>query len=453
MRTGRRGTFVAILLLVSVAAGGAAHAAHDWPMAARDAARTGCAPRTLLPPYKQVWTRKLGPGPFGVRINENVQVVSVGGLAYVGTETGELHALRVADGATAWMRKLPSVISGSACVAGGVVVQGCADGVVYAFEAKSGRPAWRVDTGAGVWSAPCAAGGSVFVTSKDGCVYAIEVKTGKLRWKAETPRPIYLSPACAGGRVFVASEDMRAYAFDARTGRRLWRSKQLAGESFRDWWPVVAGDVVFFQSQPVRDSSARGKGWKRWAGQGATLEEMRRAMVESIKSERAVNQVCFALRVSDGKEAYVPPVNLNGGANHLPHPVFLTPDGHVGMRNMRIPRSDNRSRISFIDPKTGAFADKPILAGGMQVRDESGCYGSAAGWVVILSQGCWGTAWDVRTGRSIGRISGPGWHEGGAGLVCSGQYYQSPISSADGRLFLIYPSVVRAFAAARVEGN
>jgi len=449
---------IALLLLIGVclaATAGTLWAQHDWPMAGHDAARTGCGSQTLHPPYRPAWTRKLGDGPFGARINEDVQVVSVGDLAYVGAENGEFHALRVADGTTAWMRKLPSVISNAACVTDGLAVVGCADGVAYAFDAESGKPAWQAKTGAGIWSSPCAAEGKVFVTSKDGSAYGIETKTGKILWRAQTGRPIYLSPAYSNGRVFVGSDDMHAYAFDAKTGEQLWKSDKIFGESFRDWWPVVADDVVFFQPQPLQDAEARGFKWPHWAPRGADAETVRQTMVKNIVENRALRQICFALRVADGKEAYVPAVNLNGGANHPSQPVFLLPDGTAGLRSMRTkPERQRRSSICFWDPKTGKFADYPELSGGMQVHDESGGYGSACGWVIMHTQAVWGTAWDVRTGgRGRQGVHGPGWHEGGAGTVNSGQYYQATHSAANSRVFLIYPGVVRCFTASKVEDN
>ena len=462
----RGGCAVAFAIILGLAA--SALAQNDWPMAAHDPARSGCGGQTLLPPYKEAWTRQFGAGPFPDRIGEGAQVVSVGNLAYVGTEHGELHAMKITDGTDAWMAKLPSVISGSACIANGIIIQGCEDGGIYAFDAASGKPAWQYLTDGGIWSAPCAAGGVVYVTSKDGNVYALDVASGALRWKAATTRPIYLSPAVANGRVFVGSEDMSAYAFDAASGKQLWRSEKLPGASFRDWWPVVVGDVVFLQSQPTHDASARGQssfgeGYRSplAAGQdpAQNKEAIRKAMVENILRDRLDRQICMALKVADGTEAYVPAVNLNGGADHVPHPLFLTPDGFIGGRNRRMELDGkgkyNRSQISFWDAKTGAFSDKPALNGGMQVADESSCYGGAAGWIVLLSQGVWVTAWDARSGKTLGNggITGPGWHEGGAGTVANGQYYQSPFSAANGRLYLIYPGVVRCWAAGKVEAN
>lgn len=449
----RRAIPLLLLALAVTTAPQFASAQHDWPMAGHDAARTGLGAQSLRGPYSEVWTRKFGDTRFGVRINEDVQVVSVGDLAYVGTEGGELHALNVADGTTAWMRQLPSVISNSACVYDGLVIQGCQDGVVYAFDAATGTPAWQYATGAGIWSAPCAADGKVFVTSKDGCAYGLEAKTGKFLWKGQTGRPIYFSPAYADGRVYVGSDDMHAYCFDATTGEQIWKSEKLPGESFRDWWPVVIGEVVFFNPQPLRANEARASSRTNWPPRDADYETKRQTMVEHIIENRAVRQICIALKTSDGAEAYVVPANLNGGANHPQIPVFLMPDGSVGMRNTLTREQEKRSTIVFMDPATGKFTGRNELAGGMQVNDESGGYGSACGWYVMMTQAVWGQAWDARTGRPTPSMRGAGWHEGGAGTVASGQYYQAPHSAANGRIFMIYPAVVRCFEPRSIEEN
>ena len=71
--------------------------------------------------------------------------------------------------------------------------------------------------------------------------------------------------------------------------------------------------------------------------------------------------------------------------------------------------------------------------------------------MVLLSQAVWPSGWDARTGKGVRTWRGAGWHEGGAGTVASGQYYQSPMSSANGRIFMIYAGVVRCYEAAKTE--
>src|SRR4029453_6546804 len=86
---------------------------------------------------------------------------------------------------------------------------------------------------------------------RDGRFYALDAADGALAWTVETGGPIRTTAAVAGDRVLFASDDMHAYAADLRTGRRLWKSAKLAGQSPRDYYPVVPGSVAVFRPNPA----------------------------------------------------------------------------------------------------------------------------------------------------------------------------------------------------------
>src|SRR5262249_46169413 len=95
------------------------------------------------------------------------------------------------------------------------------------------------------------AGGRVLIGSRDGRFYALELADGRRAWEVETGGPIRTTAAIAGETVVFASDDMHAYAADLRNGKRLWRSFKLPGQSLRDYYPVVRGDVAIFRTNPA----------------------------------------------------------------------------------------------------------------------------------------------------------------------------------------------------------
>ncbi len=56
--------------------------------------------------------------------------------------------------------------------------------------------------------------------------------------------------------MFWGAENMRLYAADLETHKLLWTSDQLYGQSLRDYYPVLAGDVLIIRSAPA-DSMPR----------------------------------------------------------------------------------------------------------------------------------------------------------------------------------------------------
>jgi hypothetical protein len=69
---------------------------------------------------------------------------------------------------------------------------------------------------------------------------ALRLKDGRELWRREVGVPVRQTAAVANGRVFVAGEDLRVRCWSADTGRSLWMSEPLAGQSARDYYPVIA---------------------------------------------------------------------------------------------------------------------------------------------------------------------------------------------------------------------
>ena len=127
------------------------------------------------------------------------------GVVYVGSRTGELHAVNLADGSVKWKYKASAdgIGESSPAVAGGLVYVGDLSGVVHAVDVATGKAAWTFKTGGEVKSSPVVAGDRVLIGSYDSNLYALGAKDGKVLWKVQTEGYVHATPAVVDGVAYV----------------------------------------------------------------------------------------------------------------------------------------------------------------------------------------------------------------------------------------------------------
>ena len=261
--------------------GGASHAGY----VADNAISTAKAPGLV-----QRWS-----APTGGAIQSSAAIA--GGVAYVGSDDGNLYALDATTGAPKWSIATGGAVASSPAVDNGVVYIGSddhllrairvsdhvvlwavtldpgfagpssapmvANGIIYASSAGSlyayrpdGTQAWSVAvTTGGALSAPSAANGLVHVSSyADAAVWAYRADTGAPAWSATIPGPrasctaATPSPTENGTAVYVTlcpSTDVGApslFAYQATTGAPLWSNapSQLSTSASIGYGPLIA---------------------------------------------------------------------------------------------------------------------------------------------------------------------------------------------------------------------
>lgn len=198
-----------------------------------------------------------------------------GGIVYVGSNDGNLYAVRAADGGKVWTFATKGAVRSSPAVADGAAFFSSADGNVYAVDAATGRERWHYASGGerrftapgihGIHpatemmpdpydvflSSPAVSDGIVYVGSGDHFVYALDAATGALRWKFATGNVVHASPAVSNGTVYIGSWDRYMYALDAKSGALRW--KFLTGDDRTIYNQVgisssaaIANGIVYF---------------------------------------------------------------------------------------------------------------------------------------------------------------------------------------------------------------
>ena len=311
--------------------------AAEWPTLHGNLQRHGFYAEFPTNTLRLAWRKELYRELTGPR----AEVIVGGGLAFMGTYAGNFYAWDAVTGQERWKFQAGGPIGHSPMYDRGRVYVAAMDRRLYALEAATGRRLWAFEAEEGFWSAPLAHDGKVFCGARDGWFYAVNAADGSLAWKQRTGGPILNSPSLTedGQGVVVVSEDMQVYCWNAADGRQVWRSRKLAGVTARDYFPVVYRGLIFVTTAPVKDFHTilgeheqmlvRRTGF---AGQDSryipgTPEEVAREqdfIVEHLR-RHPEEQVFYALRQTDGQEAWVAPVLYTGGLHNPLTPPCVNP--------------------------------------------------------------------------------------------------------------------------------
>ena len=250
------------------------HKAHsqetgDWPRHRGDSALQGNSGQKIGTSLKLDWV--FDAGDF---LKSSVVVSE--GIAYVGADTGILHALDVKTGKEKWQYKTGLSIEAPPLVHAGMVYVGSTDGFLYALDSESGKLKWKYETDGEIMGAanqavrPKSKDSVIVVGSYDNFVHCVDAKKGKVIWKFETQNyvngvptiyndkyvvfggcdsvlyivnlengklirsveveaPIAASVAVGDGVGYVGNMDRAVMAFDLDTGEVVWnyRSKSF----------------------------------------------------------------------------------------------------------------------------------------------------------------------------------------------------------------------------------
>jgi len=182
-----------------------------------------------------------------------------GETVVAGFPSGELFALRAADGRVIWSESLAAAGSATLSdipgvrahpvVAGGRVVAIGVGGLSICVDLRSGRRLWEQESGG--TEAAWIAGEWVFLTNDAGQAAAIGRDSGEVRWAVSLRPPprgnrpaerISLSsPVLAGGRLFIGTSRSELLALNPENGEVTGRTA-LPGPLVLQ--PIVAGNLL-----------------------------------------------------------------------------------------------------------------------------------------------------------------------------------------------------------------
>lgn len=201
--------------------------------------------------------------PSGVIREDGQQLAAAaydpqGGRVWIGSgDRPWFYAFRASDGHTLWKVDLPGGTSGQAIFDDGRVVVGTDGGEVIALRGATGEKLWRYAVQGAVTVAPTLSGDSLLVVDGTNAVYALDRLTGAWRWQYRRDAPGRFAlygespPIAAAGRVHVGFSDGVLVTLSAKDGAVLW-TRDLAPEADQfqdvDARPVVLDGRLYVAS-------------------------------------------------------------------------------------------------------------------------------------------------------------------------------------------------------------
>ena len=196
-----------------------------------------------------------------------------GELVVAGFGSGELAAIRAADGRPAWSETLASARGGGMADIAAIAAMPVIDrgrvfatglgGLTVALDLRSGRRLWEREVAA--LETPWSAGDALFLVAANGDLACLGREDGRVRWlrplgrfenERRRRRPIFWgAPVLAGGRLLVPGSHGRMAEVNPQDGEPIGTTRLRAGAVLQ---PAVAGGVLFLLTQDADVVAMRG---------------------------------------------------------------------------------------------------------------------------------------------------------------------------------------------------
>ena len=217
----------------------------QWPVYGAGPRRTQAQTAIRIrPPFRFVWSKRLGFLEFPAVVSD--------GVAYVSNLSGRVRALSMRNGHVLWSRRTGGKMAASPAIVGRDVIAHGMDGRVWVLDRETGRVRWTFRVRSPIESSPVVLGGVDYFGTWSGRVYALDLERRRLRWAFRAGYKITSSVASARGRLFVGDYGGRVWAL-SRGGRVVWHGS-VGGRVYGT--PAVAGGRLFVPSSTGRSLTA-----------------------------------------------------------------------------------------------------------------------------------------------------------------------------------------------------
>ncbi len=299
-------------------------AASEWTQFAHDPMRTSFTSQVVPTPWRLKWIwngpdaqGKVSSGKFG--LPRNSQPVTGGGRVYVAAGSGGVYALNNANGQVLWNKNDIGTINSTPAYdpRSDALLAVSANGRLYRLNAANGAVLNSFNSAASSnLPLPPALWEDTVFFSMGSKVFALDCATLTKKWEYNAGSPVETPPAFSPSTqtVVVVSQDLYVHAINADNGEPRWKVKPTplqpgnpGGNSdnaeAKNGWPVIAeqNGLVFVRYRLDWQSL--------WNFDTNQLDD--NAAIRSFLSQHRDEQPLFALRLSDGTEAFIP--NLGNG--------------------------------------------------------------------------------------------------------------------------------------------
>ena len=136
-----------------------------------------------------------------------------GGTVYGVGHSGRMVATNARTGERLWSLNVPGIQAPA--IAGDMLFVVDTGGQLMAITRRDGKVLWTVKLpGSSTWSGPVLAGNKLWLTSNKGQLIGVDAATGKPDSPQDVGTPVYIAPVVAGGRLFVLTDKARLIAYN-----------------------------------------------------------------------------------------------------------------------------------------------------------------------------------------------------------------------------------------------
>ena len=182
-------------------------------------------PATL--PVKKLWSDGVGGGKKQLKLRLGLGPAIDNGVVFAANHKGEMLAVSLDSGRTAWVKKLKLPLSAGPAAGFGMVVVGTSKGAIVALDGATGRELWRARVNSELLSAPAISANVVVIRSVDGRLHGLNSHTGKEQWSVEQQVPRLslrgtATPIVAKEVAISGFDNGKVMAVSLNTGDTLW---------------------------------------------------------------------------------------------------------------------------------------------------------------------------------------------------------------------------------------
>lgn len=136
-----------------------------------------------------------------------------GGTVFAIGHGGRLVATKAASGERLWSANVPG--TQTPWVAGDAVFVVDTTGQLTAFSRRDGKVLWTAKLpGATTWSGPTLAGGALWLASSKGQIVGVDAASGRVGTPLELGSAVYIAPIVAQGKMFVLTDSAKLVALN-----------------------------------------------------------------------------------------------------------------------------------------------------------------------------------------------------------------------------------------------
>ncbi|MCU0242266.1 MAG: PQQ-binding-like beta-propeller repeat protein [Vicinamibacteria bacterium] len=187
---------------------------------------------------KTLWKKKVG-AVFSSPVASAPHVI-------IGSDEGQLNALKMDSGEIAWSQRLGGKIRATPALQDDTVYIGDFSGRFSAIKASDGTVRWSIEIGHPIYSSASVQGALCVFGCHEGHIHAVHTETGAQIFQAQCGGPVIASPWIAGDRILAAATDGLLYALT--TGGAVLASLKLTDGTLQSS-PVCDGACVFIGSE------------------------------------------------------------------------------------------------------------------------------------------------------------------------------------------------------------